>query len=473
VALAVGTIGAFVLCFAGGLSGAWGVVLFVALIGIVGAAIGFLISKRRGALSVSVLWYGFWVLFLVGHAAAGWVGVLAISLPSVVLFWLTMLVLAGWFVLPLQEPGQRADAIKSVLTFALGTNYPYHVIEDRNEIIASRPDNDDHVLRRIGGPGGILVYNDSAVVLERAGKLTRVVRGPAFAFLERFEKVYDVVDLRPQNWVYPVSALTREGIPITCGADVTFQIDDGGQPSSTKTVYPALEGAVLKAATCKWVREADRFEDELDWAGRVVISNTEGTLRTLLARTRLDELVPVPFRRRQSTAKRMEIQQQLEATLRASVPALGAKSTRVYLGDIETGEEVSQQWEDIWRAEWRRWATRQIALGKARRIQVLEEARIQAHVKLLERVAAAFKNLAKGGVPLSSSALALRFIEALQRTDELTAWEKIYLPSQSWETLERVREAILRTGGPPPPGGSGSGAGPGGGPQPGSPGEQP
>jgi len=93
-----------------------------------------------------------------------------------------------------------------------------------------------HVLRRVGGPGGLVIFNDSAVVLERAGRLTRVA-GSGFAYLEPFEKVWDAIDLRPQRWNFAVEAMTQEGIPVTCHADVSFKIDDGDKKSTREEAY--------------------------------------------------------------------------------------------------------------------------------------------------------------------------------------------------------------------------------------------
>jgi regulator of protease activity HflC (stomatin/prohibitin superfamily) len=157
----------------------------------------------------------------------------------------------------------------------------------------------EHVLRRVGGPGHMIIYNDSAVVTEQDGKLKRVLVGPGFPKLERFEKIWEVIDLRPRRWVLDVNAMTKEGILVTVPADVRFKIEDGGQEPTEKKPYPVQEEAVFAAATSKWVREPERSEPErvLDWAGRVIISDTEGTLRTIISHYYLDELImPVSYK---------------------------------------------------------------------------------------------------------------------------------------------------------------------------------
>lgn len=349
----------------------------------------------------------------------------------------------GWFAASLYGLKSVGDGAKFAWRSVFKTFgfKPYLVYREGGEEIL--PDDPDFPLRRVGGPGNLLLYNDVAVVLERCGKISRVVRGPAAVPLQRFEKVYAHVDLRPQRWEYSVSAMTKDGIPVTCKADIGFQIADGGMPRTDKVVYPTTDDIVLRAATCTWIREHKRAEGVLNWAGRVVIGETEGTLRTLLARVRLDELVPAEPGSQVGAATRERIQNELRAELEKSVVKLGAKITHVFLGEIIVDQEVVRQWSDIWRTNWRKWATERIGLGKAERIQILEAARIEAQVDMLKHVAERFQAMAETGATVPSSAVALHFIEALRRTDQLTEWVRIYLAPQSWETLEKLRKLIL------------------------------
>jgi hypothetical protein len=86
---------------------------------------------------------------------------------------------------------------------------------------------ENSLLHQVGGPGSMIVYNDSAVVTEQTGRLKRVL-GTGYHSLERFERVWEIIDRRPQRRKVTVQAMTREGIPIACEVDVTFQIDDLG-----------------------------------------------------------------------------------------------------------------------------------------------------------------------------------------------------------------------------------------------------
>ena len=291
-----------------------------------------------------------------------------------------------------------------------------------------------HVLRRVGGPGGLVIFNDSAVVLERAGRLTRVA-GSGFAYLEPFEKVWDVIDLRPQRWNFAVEAMTQEGIPVTCHADVSFKIDDGGKKSTREEAYPMTEEAVFKAATSKWIREAGRTEPDrlMTWTKRVVMGETEGTLRSILARYPLDQLIDPAIRRK--------IQAELEEALRRSVPNLGAKITRVALGDIQLEDEITQQWIEKWQAEGRRRMMELEAEGQAARAAIEANARIQAQVKMIANTAKAFDSMARYGEEIPSRFVILRFIEMIKRTS-IEMLGRLYLPYDVMRTFKMLEGGI-------------------------------
>ena len=85
------------------------------------------------------------------------------------------------------------------------------------------------MVEKIGGPATLIVYANSAVVLEQAGRLTRIFRGPETLKLKPFERVWDVLDLRPQSWPFEVNARTKDGIPIKYEANVQFQLAEGDE----------------------------------------------------------------------------------------------------------------------------------------------------------------------------------------------------------------------------------------------------
>ena len=143
--LAVLTALALGLCVFAATRWEWGGLLAaMLLVGALGARLGYMLSKRRGALCVAFLWFWFCTIHLLIYGHADWVPLLTIALPGITMFWGGLLVLSG-YILPPQEglSGWRQKAFRSLLTFTLGTNYPYYVIQDwKKEPLQPRVEGD-------------------------------------------------------------------------------------------------------------------------------------------------------------------------------------------------------------------------------------------------------------------------------------------------------------------------------------------
>lgn len=300
-------------------------------------------------------------------------------------------------------------------------------------------------LMRIGGPGSILTYNDSAVVLEQGGRLTRVVEPGKMDALGRFEKVRDVIDVRPMRWEYRVNALSKEGIPVVVYANVHFQIDTGGRESTAETPFPALDEAVFRASVGRWMRHPEASEDDqsFDWARRVIISETEGALRGIVARYPLDALVGLTgvFSTSSVEHPRRVIQEELTGVLRESAARLGVQINKARLGAIKVNDEVAQQWVEVWQNEWRAWSMVQEKTGEATREQLRETAKAQAQVDVITAVARAFQQAVSRDARIPSQLLVMRLIEVFDHF-AIEPSTRIYLPTQAIETLDRLRDLV-------------------------------
>jgi regulator of protease activity HflC (stomatin/prohibitin superfamily) len=336
----------------------------------------------------------------------------------------------------LKTPGEGRSFLRRRL-FGTLTFKPYLIIKE-----GKLPDYKDPLMR-VGGPGSLVIYKDSAVVLEQAGKLTRVVK-KGFAKLDDMEKVWDVVDLRPQHWVYDVIAMSKDGIPVTCQADVTFQIDDGGRPPSEEEPFPATEQAIFYAATRKWMREADRSEDdqEFDWARRAIIGMTEGALRGILARYLLDQLLG-PAESKEKGHYRKEVVKELKAKLEEQFPDLGARVVNVQLGDIKVDGQIAQQQIEAWQTLWKRWAREREAEGEAERLQYVEAAKAQSQADMIVAITQAFQSLTEAGAIIPSQLVLLRMFEVLKRSSYDPQTGMLFLPAEVLKTWKLVQDMAL------------------------------
>lgn len=330
----------------------------------------------------------------------------------------------------LKSRRQGWECVKRRL-FGVHSRKPYLLIKE-----GKRPADDRDPLVRVGGPGNLVIYNDSAVVLEKAGRLTRVVK-KGLAKLDNFEKVWDVVDLRPQHWLHDVSAMTRDGLPVHCQADITFQIEDGGQASTNDEPYPAVEQAIFVAATRKWMREADQA---VDWAGRA-IRMTEGALRNILATYLLDQLVGTAGANQ--APARAEILDKLRAELSKSFPEIGLKLVQVALGDITVRDEVARQQIEAWQALWKRWVKEREAEGEAARLQAVEAAKAQAQAEMIIEITQAFQSLTKAKVTIPSQLVLLRLFDVLKRATVGQQSDYLFLPTEVMKAWQLVQDMVL------------------------------
>lgn len=325
---------------------------------------------------------------------------------------------------------------------------------------------------RVGGRGFVVVHNDNALVLERGGRLTRVV-GPCLGFLGCFERIWEIVDLRPQRWVLPVSAMTKDGIPISCDADINFRIDDrfidqwghmrekqsvntNSQWVTDEDIVKALEGggigeplpytdeAVFNAATSLWVRirQPEHPEQLRNWTGQVVIGEVEGTLRNILARYRLDWLLEPPQPGQKHP--REEIREQLEHKLREAFPVgnkVGACILDVNLGQFEVKDErISTQWIDAWQSIWEQRAVESIAEGEAE-LARLQAAQVQAQAEMVLTLTEAIRPFVTSEEERSSYQLATRFVETLWWMS-YSPGMRAFLPPDALRTLDELGKLL-------------------------------
>jgi regulator of protease activity HflC (stomatin/prohibitin superfamily) len=110
---------------------------------------------------------------------------------------------------------------RHLLRCYVGANPPYAVVAN-GQIIAEKPEG---VMRSTAGPGLIIVRPETAVVTEWMGDVKQI-RGPGKTDVKMFERIKEVVDLRPQ-WANTGSftASTAEGETVTVKADFRYQID--------------------------------------------------------------------------------------------------------------------------------------------------------------------------------------------------------------------------------------------------------
>ena len=305
---------------------------------------------------------------------------------------------AAWMYGQFVTPLYGLDSVWTGLTFLSYNLFgrpgfaPYLVIEDGGLTFG------EEIVKKVGGPASLVVRQNSAVVLECRGNLTRVIRGPAFPVLEQFEQIWDSIDLRPQFWPFKVEAMTRDGIPVSYEVAVKFRVGD-------------TDDDVFKAATAKWIREANRTDPDrlMTWTRRLVIGATEGTMRRIMAGYELDDLIDPNCRR--------EIRRELERALKSSAAGLGIEMMDVSLRDVEFGGAILADWVEEWKMR-RSVELRKVEAEKeAEKVRALEKVKNRMRKEKLEEIVKILSTMtSEGQERIYNDYVVLSFIEMIRRT---------------------------------------------------------
>ena len=271
------------------------------------------------------------------------------------------------------------------------------------------------LLVRFGGPGNVIVFNDSAVFIERFGRFTRVA-GPGRIFLQRFERIHEALDLRPQERTQGANALTKDGIPVKTEVQIRFQLARPPAslvPPTPSVVYPVYEEALIRAGQChlRSVNLDNGKESIARWPERA--SGVGGVMRALVAGYRLDELLE-PYEPERDPHR--EISQRLHREVDAGARGFGAQVLEVRMGALEpTLEEVKEERVTSWQAAWKSKARTEAAAGMAEAIRERGLARAYAQKEIIMAIARELQKAAERGIALPAEFIALRFIEALRQ----------------------------------------------------------
>jgi hypothetical protein len=362
---------------------------------------------------------------------------IGLSMLPTVLAVILCLYLAGRFVGVVHGLASWREGVSFIIRSRLGqlSVRPWITIEQGRIAVG-----EDSPLARIGGPGSLIVGRDSAAVLERGGRLTRVV-GPGLSRLEAFERVYDILDLRPRRSVRKVRAMTREGIGLSWDVEIHYQFQGDPEARYHGAHYSFLPGAVLGAATSKWVGQGSSSRGRtMDWSRKLVDWEADTILRSIVARFSLNEIVGIG--EDDAKAIRETIRDELAEALREAASALGAIVHEVNLQDLTVDSDVIQQRIQYWQARWERWSSEQLVGPEAEWIANLETVKGEAQIDMLRALVKALEEQETEGA-LSPQTLnrivVMRLFDALDGAG-VDATTRVFVPAEALNVLNRLRQ---------------------------------
>jgi regulator of protease activity HflC (stomatin/prohibitin superfamily) len=418
------------LCCFGMWVGGWvglsvGVFLVTCLAYYIGKAFG----KQRGSLFVPALWLGFCASCAIGYRAGGEIGLLTITLPSLVVFWGAIFKVSR-YLLPLRDRSQWGEAFRTLVAYGLGTNRPYHVLEGRR-LVQRVPGNPYGQF--FAGPGIVLTGPAHAPVIWDGLRFRRIGE-PGLTFTGRFETIYQVVDLRPQLRSFHVEAITKDGIRIRVLTFIPFRLHARGEEPQQGSSFPLDEDSVYRAVWKQPVRQGQR----LAWQ-EVVPMVTTRLLRKIVGQYKCDDLCE-PFR--PSRDPRVEIRTKLVRQLRKELQDWGIEIIGASISDlVPVDSTVVDNRVEAWRAEWNRKIATILGEGRASAILEVERAHARAQADMISAIRDVVEQHQGVDPSIVADMACLRFIESLE---EMTLSPQIQeaLPVESVETLAYLRHAV-------------------------------
>ena len=405
-------------------------------------------GKRRGAWFFLCLWLGFCFVSWVGHAAGGWLGLLIITAPAMLGFWLLLHYLAR-FILPLDEAQSVSEALRCLLTFSAGTNYPYFAIEDR-EKVERVPGNQfrQNPLRgpTIYGPGIFLTGPDHILAVSNGFKVA--IRGPGVVFTRLYEIIQEPMDLQPQQRLYTVEATTKDGICLTFNTFGPFQLDAGEQQPELGKPFPFRKSSVFKAFHAQSI---DIKRDKLD--GEVVEKRARrrwdelyemiGThiMQDIIAEYKFDELYePLD----PDKDPRKDIAEEYRKEMRKELPKRGIRIPGGGISNLMPADEdtVLNQRITSWQAQWQRKRLGWLGEAEAKAERLIGQTRAQVQVEMIQNISEAIAEVTTNDKEIIFNTVALRFIESL---DQMISQPQVkeQLPPDTTQAMSGIKAHII------------------------------
>ncbi len=191
-----------------------------------------------------------WVVALEQRLIALLLGGFISAIATTALAMLTILV-ASVYVLSINivEEVSIWDAFRSLLSLILNTQYDWLVVSE-GKVARSRAGG---VMKELGGPGKLIVDPGNAVVLQRGGKITRIV-GAGVWLTQRNENIREIFDLTNQFSTQKLTnVMTANKIPLDVELGVGFRIiretdtSVEGLINGNNTGFPVKEETLLRA----------------------------------------------------------------------------------------------------------------------------------------------------------------------------------------------------------------------------------
>ncbi len=409
------------------------------VIGLVGALPLAKLARSTKAWRWQLVWVVGYGIFLLSYVAAGRLGLLLLALPACGFFCVALYIFAQK-ALPLTAD-QHGLGFRSMLTFALGNNFDYYLIEDwqtqeNHDQTLPKPCVPGSVFRQFfSGPG--IIYNDATHVAVVWDGFKYRVAPPGVSFTNIFEQLYAVVDLRPQLRVCTIPAETQDGILTKTLVFMPHRTQTPEKEPRLGASYPYTKDAVLRAVCGqsyvdhKWWQEEDGAVIEemsrIPWYELVLVYGPPA-LKEVIVERKCTELFG-------EGDPRLQIAQAFRQKLTERIQPLGIELVGGGISNINLDERAQEQLLENWAADWKRRIEIEVGLEEAEITKHIEPIWASVQIEVMEELIGILKLAGE----ISEDVLAFQLVEALGAEPPETQNVQGITPDFAWSLRRRGR----------------------------------
>ena len=293
------------------------------------------------------------------------------------------------------------------------------------------------------------LFTHEAAAITNGSSYSRAA-GPGLIILRGGETISQVFDLRRQSRKLPVSATTRDGIPVKTSISVTFQVrppaPDQRRPRSIESdiiPYPYDPGALFELAYSASVVDGQRR----DWTEQVA-PQAAALLITEIGKFSLDKLLESggagPLGTIKESIKRGLEDQQRDGN--SQILSRGVKIVGISVGPLELPKEIIAKRLSTWQVDWQNRSDYETISGDIEAQRLYQQARVRAQVENIEKLLLNIEAMQEQGGVALHDAVMLRLMEvaeAISSEQALTSGAaRSALKSLTDEATNELRSAM-------------------------------
>lgn len=292
----------------------------------------------------------------------------------------------------------------------------------------------------LGGPLTLIVFDGCALYIERGNRFSRIVGpGDKVPFLEWYETIKYVVDLRPKVRADKFDVWTKDGIKIEIKARIECRIGDPRKKEPEgKLVYPydpiAVKNAIERYAL-RWPACPEGEPVEFTWID-AAWGQVTGIVPGYISSRMLDDLFMA--NRNSGQILSPNAIQEIFSKLNAATNGFGVFVTDFQILEIKIPPEVESYQKEYWKAERQSIATITDGQAKAFRIREREKARAEAQYKIILAIAEGLEKN-RDGQFTEPVLLSLSGVLDESLREPLT---RAYLAKETLDTLEQLQKML-------------------------------